>query len=270
MEDNKELVENTTENVDELATEELVDGNADANESNDSEKPVKTYTDEEVDEIVKKKLYRKENKIREEYEKKYGKVEELLKAGLEKDNFEDAVNTLEEFYESKGVRIDNSKHLSNRQIEMLSKAEAEDIISGGYEDIVEETDRLANIIQDGTASEEEKQVFYRLAEERKRQEGIKELASIGVGAEALDDKDFREFEKNLNPKMSMKDKYSMYLKFQPKEKVETIGSMKNNTSKNNNQVKEFYTHDEAIKFSKEELDRNPELFKAITNSMTKW
>lgn len=268
MEDNKELVEETTENVEEQATEELVDGNTDTTESQEEEKPVRTYTDEEVDEIVKKKLYRKETKIREEYEKKYGKVEELLKAGLEKDNFEDAVDTLEEFYESKGVKI-NSNKLSSRQLEMLSKAEADDIIAGGYEDIVEETDRLAGLIENGSASEEDKKVFYRLAEERKRQEGVKELASIGVGAEALDDKDFREFEKSLNPNMSLKDKYSMYLKFQPKEKVETIGSMKNNTS-NNNQVKEFYTHDEAIKFTKEELDRNPELFKAITNSMTKW
>ena len=60
-----------------------------------------------------------------------------------------------------------------------------------------------------------------------------------------------------------------YDKFQPKEKVETIGSMKNNAT-DNNKVKEFYTHDEAVKFTREELDRNPELFKAIQNSMTKW
>ena len=53
MEDNKELVEETTENVEEQATEELVDGNADTTESIEEEKPVRTYTDEEVDEIVK-------------------------------------------------------------------------------------------------------------------------------------------------------------------------------------------------------------------------
>lgn len=268
MEDNKELVEETTENVEEQATEELVDGNADTTDSQETEKPVRTYTDEEVDEIVKKKLYRKETKIREEYEKKYGKVEELLKAGLEKDNFEDAVDTLEEFYESKGVKI-NTPGLSQRKLDMLADAEANEIIDGGYEDIVEETDRLAPLIENGTASEEDKKVFYKLAAERKRQEGIKELASIGVGKEALDDKDFIEFEKSLNPNMSLKDKYSMYLKFQPKEKVETIGSMKNNTS-DNNKVKEFYTYEEASKFTREEIDKNPELFKAIQDSMTKW
>ena len=269
MEDNKELVEETTENVEEQATEELVDGNADANDSSESEKPVRTYTDEEVDEIVKKKLYRKENKIREEYERKYGKVEELLKAGLEKDNFEDAVDTLEEFYESKGVKI-NTPGLSQRKLDMLAEAEANEIISkGGYEEIVEETDRLAPLIESGTASEEDKKVFYKQEKKKKRQEGVKELASIGVGAEALDDKDFKEFEKNLNPNMSLKDKYSMYLKFKPKEEGSIIGSMKNNAS-NKNQVKEFYTHDEAVKFTREELDKNPELFKAIQNSMTKW
>ena len=55
MEDNKELVEETTENVEEQATEELVDGNADTTESIEEEKPIRTYHNEEVDELVKKK-----------------------------------------------------------------------------------------------------------------------------------------------------------------------------------------------------------------------
>ena len=37
-----------------------------------------------------------------------------------------------------------------------------------------------------------------------------------------------------------------------------------------NGVKEFYTYDEAIKFTKADFDKNPELYKAVENSMSKW
>ena len=271
MENNEELVlEDNTENVEEQTTEEIVDGNGDTSEEivEEEKAPIRTYTDDEVNEIVKKKLYRKETKIREEYEKKYGKVEELLKAGLETDSFDDAVDSLQSFYEKKGIKVNTPKY-SKREEELLANAEAEDIISGGFDEISEETDRLAKLIENATATERDKRIFTKIAEERKRQIGIKELASIGVKAEALNDSEFIKFEKNLNPSMSIKDKYEMYLQFKPKPKVETIGSMKNE-SNYKEQVKEFYTFDEASKFTKEDLDKNPELMKAIERSMMKW
>ena len=48
-----------------------------------------------------------------------------------------------------------------------------------------------------------------------------------------------------------------------------MGSMKNSESGDNG-VKEFYSVEEARKFSKKELDANPALFKAIEKSMLKW
>jgi hypothetical protein len=47
-----------------------------------------------------------------------------------------------------------------------------------------------------------------------------------------------------------------------------MGSMKNTTKEDT--VKEFYTRDEALKFTKEDFDKNPALFKAVENSMYKW
>lgn len=271
MENNEELVlEDNTENVEEQTTEEIVDGNGDTTEESIEEEkaPIRTYTDEEVDDIVKRKLHRKETKIREEYEKKYGKVEELLKAGLETDSFDDAVDSLQDFYEKKGVKVNTPKY-TKREEELLANAEAEDIISAGYDEISEETDRLANLIEKGTATERDKVIFKKIAEERKRQIGIKELASIGVKEEEINKSDFIDFEKKLNPNMSMKEKYEMYLKFKPKPKVEKIGSMKNNES-DKGKIKDFYTFDEASKFTRADLYANPKLEKAIENSMTKW
>ena len=48
-----------------------------------------------------------------------------------------------------------------------------------------------------------------------------------------------------------------------------MGSMKNNTS-DEGTVKDFYTRDEAMKFTKKDFDKNPALFKAVEKSMLKW
>ena len=98
---------------------------------------------------------------------------------------------------------------------------------------------------------------------------MKELAKIGVGEKVLQDNDFIEFTSKLNPSLSIKEKYELYSQVKPKPKVVPIGSMKNNTSKDSG-VKDFYTRDEALKFTKKDFDKNPALFKAVEQSMLKW
>ena len=274
FEEAKEPVTDVTENVEEQTTEEIVEGGEDESvESTDMEnteaveEPQEpTFTKEQVDEMVAKKLARKEAKIRREYEKKYGRAETVLKAGLQKDNFEDAVTELENYYKEEGVQIPTTQY-SERDTEILAKAEAEEIIDSGYDDLVEEVDRLAGIGVENM-SKRDRIIFQRLAEERKKVEEERELKSLGIGKDT-DTNDFKEFSKKLNPSLSMKDKYEMYLKFKPTPKVETIGSMKN-TKEKDSVVKDFYTRDEALKFTKSDFDKNPELYKAVEKSMLKW
>ena len=282
FEEAKEPVADAAENVEEQTTEEIVEGGEDESvESTDVEnteevveesqkQDVKYYTEDEmnqrVDEILAKKLARKEAKIRREYEKKYGRAETVLKAGLQKDNFEDAVTELENYYKEEGVQIPTYQY-SERDTEILAKAEAEEIIDSGYDDLVEEVDRLAGIGVENM-SKRDRIIFQRLAEERKKVEEERELKSLGIGKDT-DTNDFKEFSKKLNPSLSMKDKYEMYLKFKPTPKVETIGSMKNTKEKDSG-VKDFYTRDEALKFTKSDFDKNPELYKAVEKSMLKW
>ena len=274
FEEAKEPVTDVTENVEEQTTEESVEGGEDESvESTDventevvEEPQEPTFTKEQVDEMVAKKLARKEAKIRREYEKKYGRAETVLKAGLQKDNFEDAVTELENYYKEEGVQIPTYQY-SERDTEILAKAEAEEIIDSGYDDLVEEVDRLAGIGVENM-SKRDRIIFQRLAEERKKVEEERELKSLGIGKDT-DTNDFKEFSKKLNPSLSMKDKYEMYLKFKPAPKVETIGSMKNTKEKDSG-VKDFYTRDEALKFTKSDFDKNPELYKAVEKSMLKW
>ena len=280
MDNNENVVVETTENVDVQATEELVDGAAVATENqngaNTEMVEEKLYTQADidrlvnakVDELLPRKLERAKSKLQREYQERYGRTETVLNAGLGTTNIDDATKKLSDFYKAKGIVIPEEPTYSEADLKVLANAEANEIINSSYEDLVEEVDRLADKGIDRMTARE-KLVFTKLAEERKRQESIKDLASIGVKPEALNDSEFVEFANKLNPSLSAKEKYEMYLKIKPKPKVETIGSMKGATSKDNG-VKDFYTYEESLKFTKADFDRNPELYKAVEKSMQKW
>lgn len=267
MFEEKELVEQT-ENVEEPATEELVDSVTET-----VEEPEEMFTREQVDEMVAKKLGRKEAKMRREYEKRMAQLEEaelVLNAGLGTSDITEATGQLRDFYASKGVTIPDRAvpQLSDDDLEILAVNEAQKIIDSGIEDVIEEVDRLADVGLENM-SPREKILFGRLAEHRKAEADKKELAKIGVKPEALNDSDFVDFQKNLNPNMSVKEQYEMYLKFKPQAQIEPIGSMKG-TKLEESSVKDFYSYEEAMKFTKEDFDKNPELFKAVEKSMSKW
>ena len=266
MEDNKELVVETTENVDELATEELVEGNTDPISEETSE-PVKTYTDAEVDEIVKKKLYRQEQKLNREFNKQlssYKRAEEVLNAGLGTSNIEEATDNLTHFYKEKGITIPEYHDTrSEHDIEVLAKDDAKTIIESGYEDIVEEVDRLAQIGYENM-SQRDKIMFQTLAEERQRIENEKEIASLGVSKDEIDSEEFRNFSSKLNPSLSLKEKYDMYSQFKPKKNENIMGSMKNRAAST---VKEYYSPEEISKLTEEDLT-NPQIWEAVRRSQT--
>lgn len=279
MEDNKELVEETTENVEEQATEELVDGakvteevtegeNSNqevTDEQPSTEKVEKTYSKEELSDRIDKAVRRREAKLRREYEEKYGRLETVLSAGMQTNDISEITNQFEDFYTKRGIAIPQRPNYSESDLRVLANAEAEDIISSGYDDIVEEVDRLADKGVE-KMTPREKIVFQRLATERQKQESEKELASIGVGKDALEDSEFKEFAKKLNPDLSIKDQYELYSKIKPKPKVEQIGSMKNNTP---SKTKDYYTPDEVDRLTKEQL-RDPKVMEAVDNSMKIW
>jgi hypothetical protein len=253
MNENETFVaEQVTENV-ETTTEQI---------------PVKTYTQEEVDAMMGKRLARKEAKIRKEYERKYGNLEEVLKAGTGKESVEELTDTFTDFYEKKGIQIRKEPAYSERDTEVLARAEAADIIEAGYEEVVEEVERLAKVgVANMTARE--KVVFKTLADYRQNAERANELSSIGVTEDVYGSNEFKAFASKFNANTSISDIYDIYSKTQPKKEFKTTGSMKNNTSSDGT-IKDFYTRDEALKFTRKDLDKNPALVKAIEASMAKW
>ena len=237
-----------------------------------TEESPKTYTEAEfnakLDEVLGKKIARREAKIRKEYERKYGDLEEVLKAGTGKQSVDEMTNTFKEFYAAKGITIPNKPEYSAKDIETLAKAEADEIIRLGYEDVVEEVDRLTEI---GAAnmSAREKALFKVLAEHRQNAERGHELSKIGVTEDVYNSQEFKDFQSKFNPNTPIKDVYDIYQKTKPKKEIQTMGSMKNNTSEDGT-VKDFYTREEALQFTKKDFDKNPSLFKAVEASMLKW
>ena len=279
MEDNENVVTEVTENVDELATEKLVDGSIDTIESEGNEEvptqEEKIYTqadidrlvDEKVNELLPKKIERAKSKLERQYQEKINRTETVLNAGMGTSSMEEATERLAQFYEDRGVQIPNNQNsYSEHDLTLLANAEAQEIINYGFDEIVEETDRLAQKGANNMTSRERK-VFQRLAEERMRQENLQELAKIGVKADVLENKDFQDFQNKLNPNLSVKEKYEMYTKLNPKPKVEPIGSMKSVTAKDN--FKEFYTPEEARKLTMKDLD-DPRIMQAVEKSMQMW
>ena len=218
----EELRVDMTENAGEQTAEETV------------EVQPKTYTEEEfnqrLDDLLAKKLARKEAKIRKEFEEKYSpykEAETVLNAGLGTSDIREATSQMKKFYEEKGVKIPSHQpSYSNDDLKVLADAEAQKIIDLGFDEVVEEVDRLADKGLDKMTARE-KLVFSKLATYRSAESDKKELAKIGVSEAALQDKEFLEFAADLNPNMSTKDKYLKYLKYRPKKEVETIGSMRN-------------------------------------------
>ena len=261
MNENENLVLDDTENVETVTTEETTG-------EEQVEIPVKTYTQEEVDEIVGKRLARNTAKIRKEYSKKYGDLENVLKAGTGKDNVVELTDTFRSFYEQKGIHIPSEPTYSGRDIEVLAKAEADDIISAGFEEVVEEVDRLAELGIENMSARE-KQVFKELAEYRQNAERSNELSKLGVTEDVYNSKEFKDFASKFGTNTTITEIYEIYNKMQPKKEVRTMGSLKNNST-NDTGVKDFYTRDEALKFTKKDFDNNPELFKAVEKSMLKW
>lgn len=252
------------EHIENLVTEQV----AENVETTTEEIPEKKYSQEDLDSIVGKRLARQEAKIRKEYDRKYGGLTEVLEAGTGKKGVDELKDTFQSFYASKGIQMPQKPNYSAKDIEVLANADAAEFINGGFEDVVEEVDRLTEIgIENMTARD--KALFKVLANYRQNAERGKELSKLGVTEDVYNSDDFKAFASKFNSNTPITDVYNIYAKTQPRKEHKTMGSMKNNTVQDNG-LKDFYSYEEAVKFTKKDFDSNPALYQRVQESMTKW
>ena len=276
MEDNNEFVLDNTENVEQV-TEELVDG---AKTQETTEEVVNTVDDSTLDtESVEEKIYTKkqyqdkitdnakrmERRLRKEYEDKYGYLRDVLKAGTGIEDAGELADTFANFYTSKGKAVPKRNDYVNKyDMEAGAEREANEIIKSSWEEVVSETDRLAQKGLDNM-NPRETLYFQHLATYRQNKERENELLSIGVNKEVLENENFINFAKQFNSDVPIKQVHEYWTKTQPTKKVEQMGSMKNTVP---NKVKDYYTEEEISKLSLNELVNNDELWEYVRNSMT--
>lgn len=251
------------ENIENVVTEQVAE-----TVEQIEQQPVKTFTQEEVDEMVGKRLARREAKIRKEYDRKYGQLEEVLKAGTGKETVEEVTDTFRQFYQKKGIQFPQKPAYSDSDIEVLANAEAAEIIRGGYDEVVEEVDRLASLGVE-KMTPREKKVFKALAEHRQNAERKQALSQMGVTEDVYSSQEFKTFASKFSSTTPITEVYDIYRKTLPKKEIKTMGSMKNIDSTDDG-VKDFYTPEEARRFTKADFDKNPKLFNSVVSSMQKW
>lgn len=269
-------VTDVTENTEEQTAEEIVDGveltdtaddttDVDTEETKEEQPKGRFYTDEEVNSIVDKRVARKMRK----YEKQmaeYEDTENVLKSALEVDNISDANKKLRSYYQEQGYELPEKKSsYSERELNILAKAEADEIIEEGYDSMLEEANRLAKIGYQNL-NQKEKLIFMTLGDELDKQNDTRELKKIGANEELLKKTDFIEFRNMFDKKTPIEKVYGLYKNQEPKPKVELPGSMKNTSVK---EEKEYLTPEEVVALTREDWEK-PGMWEKVRKSQLKW
>lgn len=287
-EENEELLRNSeTENTETQSVEEVVE-NVDENTNSDNQQDVENNDNQDVpekksfrdllrenpeyqerfNELVQRRVSAKERSVREEYDKKYSKFDNVLKYGLQANDIDDAADKLKQFYEDNGVTIPDvvEQRYSQDDLMKLARMDADEISDMGIDEVIEETERLSKKGADNMSARE-KLTFKFLAEKRNEYETTSELLKNGAKKEVYESKEYREFAKKFEgSKFSAKEIYDFYKEKQPKDEVKPLGSMANNS---NDKTQRLYTPEQAAQLSKEDMS-NPEIFKAVQESMKHW
>lgn len=275
-----EMLEQTsdTENVETQTTEENVEGieltdTTETTEPVEEEKiEVKSLREllkehpeyqEEFNGMMKTRLDRKDREHQKELSK-YRSTEEVLKKGLNATDITDAESKLREFWKAEGISLPEPTKpgLTDNEIRILAKAEADEIIESGDAEV--EANKLASKGYENMSARE-REMFNTLAEHLTKEKKINELKSIGVKADLLDSKEFKDFASKFNPNTSIKDVYELYSKShkEPKQ-VKKIGDITNSTP---DTTKTHYTDEEISRLTPEQLD-DDKVWEAVRRSMT--
>ena len=258
MENNENFV---TEEVTEEVIEEVAEN---VEQTTEQTQPAeKTYTQAEVDAIVGKRLARQEARIRKDNDRKYGGLVEVLKTGTGKEDVGEITDTFRQFYEKKGVKFREQPSYTDQDIEVLAKADAKSVIDAGYDEVVDEVNRLTQIGAENMTPRE-RAVFIALAEHRQAAERSRELSQIGVTEDVYNSQEFKDFAGKFNHDTPITDIYDIYRKTKPKKEIRTMGSMKQTQDEG---VKDYYSPEEIERLTEEDLD-DPRVWEAVRRSMT--
>lgn len=266
--------ENENEEVDNQETqvqqdsEEVLEENVDTNDTESEEQP-KTYTQEELNKILEART----NRLNRKHQKEllgYKKLENTLRQGLGKrdDGIDSITKSLEEFYKDQGIEINHDvSYRDDEEEKILGRVDAKNIIELGEE----EMNSVANELANKRRTVREQEMLNIICSELSIRNAKRELTKQGADSSIVESADFQKFAGRYASNIPLIEIYNDYKKINgiKKKQPKTPGSMKN-TNQKNNEIKDFYTVEEARQFTTEDLRKNPKLRKRIEESMQKW
>lgn len=222
---------------------------------------------EEFNQRMKSRLKRQKDVLTREYNNKYSRIEDLLTAGVGGKSVEENTQLLENMLKEQGIEIpDNKPRYSREEVEILANHEANSIIEAG--ETIEELNRLLKIGYENM-TDRDKVIYKKLAEAKKIEDDKKAIRSLGINEDVLNNKEFKDFEKEFDipANMPFAKKYQLFQKIQNKNKdtsnVGRPGSMKNNDSK---VEKDTFTSEEIDLLRPEDYD-DPKIMAKVRKSM---
>ena len=224
------------------------------NQEDDIEKQIEERANKLFEEKVEERLIRdRVNRERKQSKElaKYKQLESVIKAGLGVDNLDDAISKTSNFYKEQGINIPEYKEsYSERDEKILAKADAQEIIDLGMNEMEAEANRIASIPQE-KRSVREQTMFNTLCERIVEQRQVNELKEKGIKTEILEDKSFKEFKNKFAFNTPISDIYEMYSKLntKPVEKPASAGSAKNEVGK----AKETFSAERINNMTPQEL-----------------
>ena len=276
------VTEEVTENTDAQAVEEFGEGieltdtaeteKETVEETKEEQQKGRFMTDEEIDNLVMKKVNRRMAKLEAQKEKElsvYKDTENVLKSALGANNIDEANKKLREYYTAEGVKLPDvyKPGLTSREVEVLAKADAQDFIDDGYESMLNEANRLA-AKEYKNLNERERIVFNTLAERLTQEDNKRNLLKLGATEDVLNDKKFIDFKNQFNSKTPIGDIYNLYLKTQDsKTKPVAMGSMKDTVAQK--ETKDFYSPTDVKNLSDDDWNK-PGVWEKALASMKKW
>lgn len=257
----------------ELTVKDTTNSTINNSSEEETNKEEKTFTQDDIDRIVKQEKARLERKYRRDEESKLSKAKQLestLRSGLGLTEEDDVLSKVKEFYKEQGVNIPDSQTISDKDAEILGRADANDFIND-YDD--EEIEARANELaikqKQGKTSAREDAEFFKLGEYLTEKLEEKNLKDNGIDTSILKNEEFKKFAGRFNRNVKMTEIYDLYQKVNSGEpkKPKSTGSTKSSVPDNN--IKEYYSPEDVDKLTSADYD-NPTIMERVRKSMTRW
>lgn len=280
----KDITEEVIENVDneEVIDEEIEVGefsdNSDTSKEEEEKEQPKMLTEQEANNLAEKvakereaRAYRKAEREKREELKQYEELANLLRAGTGKNDLNEIKNDFTNFYRNEGIEIPDNRRISEREEKILAKADAEEIIGLGEDEV----NRVANEIYNKPLDKRtlrEKEIFDILGRHAIQERAKKELIQKGVDEKVLDDNSFKNFASKFNISTPISEIYDVYQRVNNKEVIQkekpaSPGSVRDTQIQ---KEKDFYTPEEVDALTDADYDKNPKLIDIVKKSMLEW